>query len=106
MNAFLLISALVGVTIIVTSGAAFMWLQRLYPPLFRCPQCVGFWVGVAAGATGIVSTGHGRILDAMIVGAATSVWSLLTEGVLTSLLGEPKALDEPKAEPKPEEVKE
>jgi len=61
----------------------------LRPALFRCAQCTGAWVGAAAGATGIVTTGHGRILDAVVVGAATSFLSTLADAVLLKLLGDP-----------------
>lgn len=46
------------------------------------------WVGMVAGGSGVVSLEHGRILDAFIVGAATSFLSTLADGILTNLLGE------------------
>jgi hypothetical protein len=86
----ILLIALVGATLIVVRGAIFGPLQRLYPPLFRCCQCAGFWVGVAAGATGLASAGHGRTLDALVVGCATSFLSLAADAVLLKLLGDPE----------------
>jgi len=47
------------------------------------------WVGIAAGASGVVAAGHGRVLDAIIVGAATSFLSTLADAVLLKLLGDP-----------------
>lgn len=81
--------ALIGVTLIVVRGTIFGWLQRWLPSLFRCPQCTGFWVGAVAGASQIASVGQGRILDAMLVGAATSFLSLAADAVLIKLLGDP-----------------
>jgi hypothetical protein len=86
----ILLIALVGATLIVVRGAIFGPLQRLYPPLFRCCQCAGFWMGAAAGATGLASAGHGRALDALAVGCATSFLSLAADAVLLKLLGDPE----------------
>jgi hypothetical protein len=89
MNGFLLIAALVGATLLVARGTVFGPIRRLWPALFLCSQCVGTWVGVAAGTSGLVTIGHGRVLDAVIVGAATSFLSLLADAVLLTLLGNP-----------------
>lgn len=83
-----LLSALIGATLIISSSTLFRPLQRFYSPLFKCSQCVGMWVGMVAGGSGVVSLEHGRILDAFIVGAATSFLSTLADGILTNLLGE------------------
>jgi hypothetical protein len=80
--------ALIGLTLIVVRGTLFRPLQRLWPALFQCAQCTGTWIGMAAGASGVVSTGHGRVLDTAIVGAATSFLSLLADAMLLRLLGE------------------
>lgn len=82
--------ALIGLTLIIARGTIFAPLQRLWPALFQCAQCTGMWVGMAAGASGVVSTGHGRLLDAIIVGGAASFLSLLADAVLLKLLGDPK----------------
>jgi len=82
--------ALVGVTLIVVRSTLLRPLQRLWPALFQCSQCTGTWIGFAAGASGLVQTGHGRALDAVIVGAATSFLSLLADAVLLYLLGDPE----------------
>jgi hypothetical protein len=87
----LLLLSLVGTTLIVVRGSILGPIRRLWPALFQCAQCTGFWVGAMAGASGIVSTGHGRALDAMIVGAAASVASLITDAILIRLLGDPSA---------------
>jgi len=89
MNGFLLISALVGTTLLLVHGTIFAGLRRIWPALFRCPQCIGTWIGAGAGASGLVVTGHGRILDAAVVGTATSFLSLLAYAVLVRLLGDP-----------------
>jgi hypothetical protein len=48
------------------------------------------WVGMSAGAAGIVTVGHGRILDTILVGAATSFLSMGADAVLLRLLGDPE----------------
>ena len=90
MSSFLLICALVGATLIVARSTLFKPLQRLYPPLFHCCQCAGFWVGFAAGASGVVSVGRGPAIDGVTVGAATSFLSQVADGVLCQLLGDPE----------------
>lgn len=81
--------ALIGATLIITRSTIARPLQRLWPPLFQCSQCSGFWVGAVAGASGIVQLSHGRVLDAFLAGAATSFLSLLADAVLLRLLGDP-----------------
>ena len=90
MTSLLLLSALVGATQIVVRSTLFRPLQQFYPPLFRCCQCAGFWIGVAAGATGLVSVGRGHMIDAVVVGSATSFLALAADGVLLKLLGDPE----------------
>lgn len=82
--------ALVGLTLIVVRGTIFGPLQRLWPALFQCSQCTGMWVGMVGGASGVVAAGHGRVLDAIIVGAATSFLSTLADAILLKLLGDPE----------------
>ena len=82
-------AALVGLTLILVRGTIFRPLQRLYPPLFRCSQCAGFWVGAAAGARGLAAFGHGPVTDAVLAAGATSVLSLAADAVLLKLLGDP-----------------
>lgn len=81
--------ALVGVTLIIVRGTIFVGLRKLSPSLLDCTQCTGTWVGIAAGATGVASLGHGPVLDALLVGGAVSVLSMLTDGILMKLLGDP-----------------
>ena len=88
MRDFLLISALVGATLIVVRGTIFQPLQRRWPALFGCSQCFGTWVGFAAGGSGVVSVGCGRAIDACIVGAATSFLAMAVDAVFLKLLGE------------------
>lgn len=85
------LAALVGATLIVVRSTLFRPIQRLYAPLFQCSQCAGFWVGAAAGTGGLVTTGHGRALDAVVVGCATSFLAMVADGVLLHLLGDPHA---------------
>jgi hypothetical protein len=86
MNGFLLVSALIGTTLVVARSTIFQPIRRLWPALFQCAQCVGMWVGVAAGASGIVGIGHGRVLDALIVGTATSFLAMAADAVFLKLL--------------------
>lgn len=83
---FVALIGLVGVTLIISRGTIFAWLQRRVAAV-KCPQCVGMWVGIAGGAYGLVQTGYGRIIDAFIVGGATSFLALLF-GVILSVLDE------------------
>lgn len=84
----LVLIALVGATLIVVRGTIFRPLQQI--PFFACSQCFGTWIGAAAGASGIISIGHGRVLDAVIVGCATSFLALLADAILLKLLGDPE----------------
>jgi hypothetical protein len=81
--------ALVGVTLIIVRGTIFVGLRKLFPALLECTQCTGTWVGIVAGASGVATMGHGRPLDALLVGGAVSVLALLTDAVLVKLLGDP-----------------
>jgi len=83
--------ALIGATLILVRGhgAAFVAFRKLWPSLLECAQCTGAWVGIAAGASGVATMGHGRVLDALLVGWSVSVLALLTDGVLLKLLGDP-----------------
>jgi hypothetical protein len=83
------IAALIGATLIVVRGTLFHPIQRRWPALFECSQCTGMWIGMAAGASGVVAAGHGRAVDALVVGAATSFLSLGADAVLMKLLGDP-----------------
>lgn len=87
----LLLLALIGTTLIVVRSTLFHPIQRIWPGFFGCSQCVGMWVGLAGSVSGVVpsTVGQGRMLDAVIVGAATSFLSLLADAVLCWLLGDP-----------------
>jgi hypothetical protein len=89
MNDFLTITALIGTTLIVVRSTVFAQIQKLWPALFRCSQCTGVWIGAMAGGSGAVPTGHGHVLDAIIVGSATSFLSMSADAVLLYLLGNP-----------------
>jgi hypothetical protein len=90
----LVLTALVGATLIIVRGAISAPVRRLWPAFFQCSQCVGVWVGAAAGAGAVLETGHGRVLDAAIVGGAASFLSLLADAVLLKLLGAPEDLED------------
>ena len=81
--------ALIGLTLILVRGTIFRPLQRFWPAFFRCSQCVGMWVGIVAGLNGIASMDRGRVVDAVLVGTATSFLSLAADAVLLKLLGDP-----------------
>ena len=89
MNAILLLSALVGATLIVVRGTILRRIRAVWPALLECSQCTGTWVGIVAGATGIVSVGRGHVIDAIVVGAATSFLAMAADAVLLKLLGDP-----------------
>jgi hypothetical protein len=94
MSEFLIPLALIGTTLIVVRGTIFRPIQRLWPAFFQCSQCVGFWIGVAAGASAVITTRHGLVLDSLIVGASTSFLSMLSDAVLINLLGAPSPDEE------------
>ena len=52
-------------------------------------------VAEEAGGAGIAPLGHGPWLDAFLVGCAVSVLSMLTDGVLMKILGDPHEGDGP-----------
>lgn len=81
--------ALVGTTIIVTRSTLFRPLQTFYPMFFACSMCVGFWVGVFAVLSGIVTPESPGLRGLFVVGTATSFLSLLSDAVLIKLLGDP-----------------
>jgi hypothetical protein len=89
MNAFLFVCALIGATLLVARSTVFRPIQRLWPALFQCCQCVGVWIGAGAAASGIVTTGHGLVIDVLIVSSATSFAAMLADAVLLKLLGDP-----------------
>lgn len=89
MNEFLLVFALIGATLIISRGTIFRPLRSLWPTFLECPQCVGMWVGVVAGASSVVSLGYGKALDAFVVGCATSFLSMFANALLIKLLEDP-----------------
>lgn len=93
MIGFIHLAALIGATLIVVRGTIFAPIRRWWPALLRCSQCTGAWVGALGGATGLVPVGHGRIVDAIVVGAATSFLAQAADALFILALGEP--LDDP-----------
>jgi len=89
MNSVLLLSALIGATLIIVRGTICRPIRRIWPSLLRCSQCTGMWVGAMAGVSGIVSVGQGHVVDTIVVGAATSFLALLADAILIQLLGDP-----------------
>jgi hypothetical protein len=90
MTAVLLLAALIGATLIVVRSTIFRPIRRFWPDLLECSQCTGAWIGAVAGASGLVTAGHGRVLDALVVGAATSFLATLADAILLHLLGDPE----------------
>lgn len=84
------IFALVGATLIAVRGSIFRPVRKLLPALFGCSRCLGMWVGLIAGAAGIVQSGHHPAINAIFTGTATSCASILVDAVLLNLLGEPE----------------
>jgi hypothetical protein len=92
----LIFVALIGATLLLVRGAIFAPVRRLWPALFGCAQCAGFWAGVLGGASGLAeAAGRSRALDAIVLGCAVSIGALLTDAVLLRLLGDPHAADRP-----------
>jgi hypothetical protein len=89
MNTILLLSALIGATLILVRSTILKRVRAVWPALLECSQCTGTWVGIAAGVSGIVSVEQGRVVDAIVVGAATSFLALMADAVLLKLLGDP-----------------
>jgi hypothetical protein len=81
---------MVGATLIVVRGTIFRPLQQLWPALFTCSQCTGAWVGLLAGASGLVSVGRGAVIDAVVAGAANSFFAMAADAVLLKMLGHPE----------------
>jgi hypothetical protein len=77
---------LIGITLIISRGTIFYWFQQRWPTFIKCAQCTGMWVGMAAGAAGLMQTGHGLMFDVAAVGGATSFLSLLANAILIRLL--------------------
>jgi hypothetical protein len=82
--------ALIGITLIVVRGTIFAPIRKLWPALLGCSQCAGVWVGVIAGAIGLMPLGHGRLQDTLLLGAATSFSAMLADAILLRLLGAPE----------------
>ena len=89
MNTILLLSALIGATLIVVRSTICRPIQKLWPALFQCSQCTGTWIGIAAGASGLVSVGRGHVVDAIVIGSATSFLAMVADAILLKLLGDP-----------------
>lgn len=89
MNQILTLLALVGITLIVVRGTILRRVRKIWPTFLGCSQCVGTWVGCAAGATGLITIGR-PILDAIVAGAVTSLLAMFADAVLLHLLGDPE----------------
>lgn len=94
MRDFLLLSALIGATLIVVRGTIFRRMRAVWPAFLACSQCVGFWVGVGAGATSIVSLGYGRWFDTALMGCAVSALAMVTDIVLLKIADGPAEAEE------------
>jgi hypothetical protein len=89
MQPLLLLSALIGATLIIVRGTVFSRVRKLWPALLGCAQCTGFWVGAGVGVSGLISIDRGRVVDVFVVGTATSFLALAADAVLLKLLGDP-----------------
>jgi hypothetical protein len=90
----LVFAALVGATLIVVRSTLFKRVRRVWPALLGCSQCVGFWTGALATFVPELDLPHGRapfamVVDALVVGCATSLSALATDCLLCKLAGEP-----------------
>ena len=85
----LLAASLVGATLIVVRSTIFGPIRKVWPALLECSQCAGTWVGVVAGASGLVVVVGNRYADAVVVGCATSFLATLADALLVQLLGDP-----------------
>ena len=83
-----LLLALVGVTIVATRGSIFRWLHEgRAGAFFKCPLCVGFWVGALGSLVLRPWSGAiGGVEDAFLDGASVAVLSYLVGAVLIRLL--------------------
>lgn len=79
-------AALVGITLILARGTIFAPMRKLWPELFECSQCVGAWVGFAAGVSGVASMGHGFVIDTILCGGLVSVSAMSIDALLMNLL--------------------
>ena len=86
-----LLCALVGATLIIVRGTIFARIRRnVLPSLLGCSQCVGFWVGFAAGAWNYPVLSASRWLNAAIVGCIVSFAAMVADIVLLKLADGPK----------------
>lgn len=82
--------SLIGLTLFVVRSSLFAPLRNLFPPLLACAQCSGFWIGFSAGASGTAKIiAENTMINALSVGFAVSFLSLLADGILLQLLGDP-----------------
>lgn len=77
----LLLLSSVGLTAIITfSTLGTMVLSKIDPngkaPALRCPQCVGFWVGLLIGLL------DGQGVSALLIGFSVSLMSRMAASVL------------------------
>jgi hypothetical protein len=80
----------IGATLILVRSVIFRRVRRIWPELLQCSQCMGFWVGAAIGLAQ-----RSTPTDWILYGCATSFLSLLAEGVLSKLLGDPDEQEKP-----------
>lgn len=82
--------ALVGVTILLVRGAIFQRARSVWPGLFGCSLCLGFWVGIAWGVATVVLI-HRAWSWALLDGPTVAICAVLVDAVLLKLLGDPHA---------------
>jgi hypothetical protein len=93
VNTLLQLASLVGVTIIICRGTIFLRLQRAWPVFFRCPLCVGFWVGALAEAVRHLREGGTwpvwAVYDLLLAGGLVGLVSMVVSTWFIAHLGEP-----------------
>jgi hypothetical protein len=85
--------ASICVTVLIIKGSIFNPLRQVYPVLFHCPLCFGFWVGALVKLAilrdglppGVTTMGRAVLVDLCKMGAAgaiTAVGALFVYEVL------------------------
>ena len=83
--------ALVGLALVVVRGSILARLRALWPALFGCAMCWGFWTGAIGGALFSFSE-HGRepspimiLIDAVTAAGVVSLGATVADFVLAFL---------------------
>ena len=82
---FLVLLGAVGVTLIVVRSPLFGWLRRIWPPLFECAMCSGFWIGLGMGALTQRGVSLDNAISWLLYAGATSAMATLLDFTLAWL---------------------